>query len=381
MPQSQTSNPAGDARPTILLSANSSWNIFNFRLGLITALQGRGFKVAVAAPADDHAAALRKLGIDLVPLAIDSSGASPVRDLRLLAGYYRVLRRIRPAAFLGFTAKPNIYGSIAAAALGIRVINNISGLGTAFIEKTRLTKIVSALYRIALKRSSTVFFQNRDDCQLFTAAGLVTPDQARLLPGSGIDLDRFRPSGQPRAAGPFRFLFVGRLLWDKGLAELVEAARMVRHAHPEVRFQLLGAAGVANRTAVPADTLQGWIDEGLVEYLGADDDVRRHIDQADCLVLPSYREGLPKALLEGSAMGKPVIATDVPGCRDVVDDGRTGFLCEVRSARSLAEAMIRMIACSAEDRQAMGELGRRKVELEFCQSRVIDKYLEALERR
>ena len=199
-----------------------------------------------------------------------------------------------------------------------------------------------------------------------------------MLPGSGIDLARFKPGETKRAPGPFRFLLVARLLWDKGVAEYVAAARIVRAAHPGVRFQILGPVGVNNRTAVPSAALERWRAESLVEYLGESDDVRIAIDQADCIVLPSYREGLPRSLLEGAAMGKPLIATDVPGCRDVVVDGETGYLCEVRSADSLAAAMMKMLETPAGARRTMGERGRRKVEQEFCESRVVAKYLDAL---
>ena len=360
------------------MSANSCWNIVNFRSGLIRALQGRGYRIAVAAPEDEHRHKIADLGTEFVPVAINSSGLSVVEDLRLLARYVQVFRKVRPFAYLGFTAKPNIYGSLAARVVGAKVINNVSGLGTVFIKESPLTWLVSQLYRLSLRRSSTVFFQNRDDLGLFTRAGIVRVGQARLLPGSGVDLKRFRPTAKKQENGPFRFLFVARLLWDKGVAEYVEAARLVRSAHPDVVFQMLGPVGAINRTAVPSEELERWRAEGIIDYLGVSDDVRDAIQQSDCVVLPSYREGLPRALLEGSAMGKPLIATDVAGCRDVVIDGQTGFLCDARSARSLAEAMLKMISASDSQRSAMGARGRAKVEQEYCESRAIAKYFEAL---
>ena len=368
---------SGDGR-TILVSANSSWNIVNFRSGLIRSLQAGGYRVVVAAPQDEHSPKLAGLGATFVPIAVNSSGLSVIEDLRLLADYVKIFRKVRPFAFLGFTAKPNIYGSLAARSVRAKVINNISGLGTAFIKKSPLTWLVSHLYRLSLRRSVTVFFQNRDDLDLFTRAGIVRAGQARLLPGSGVDLERFKPLAKQRRDGPVRFLFVARLLWDKGVGEYVEAARIVRALHPEAVFQLLGPAGANNRTAVPSDELERWRGEGVIDYLGATDDVRAAMEQADCVVLPSYREGLPRALLEGSAMGKPLIATDVPGCREVVIDGQTGYLCEVRSVRSLADAMLKMIDASDSERSAMGARGRAKVEQEFCESRAISRYLEAL---
>lgn len=364
--------------PTIVISANSSWNIVNFRGGLIRALRNRGYRIVVAAPEDKQTSRLGEFGATFVHVPMNSSGLSIAEDLRLLLRYLKIFRKIKPFAYLGFTAKPNIYGSLAARAVGAKVINNVSGLGTVFIKRGPLTALLVQLYRFSFRTSSRVFFQNREDMELFITSRTVRRQQAELLPGSGVDLARFRPGDGVRAAGPFRFLLVGRLLWDKGVAEYVEAARLVSRSHPEVRFQILGPAGVNNRTAVPSSFLERWRAETAIEYLGESDDVRMAMEQADCIVLPSYREGLPRALLEGSAMGKPLIATDVPGCRDVVVDGETGYLCEVRSANSLAAAMLKMLELPAAERLAMGRRGRRKVEQEFCESLVIAKYLDAL---
>jgi glycosyltransferase involved in cell wall biosynthesis len=363
---------------TIIVSANSCWNIVNFRAGLIRALRNRGYRIVVAAPVDDHRSKIDDLGAQFVEVAMNSAGASVAEDLRLFVRYLGVMREFRPFAYLGFTAKPNIYGSLAARVVGARVINNISGLGTVFISHGMLTTLVKQLYRFSLRGSSTIFFQNRDDLELFVGSGLVRRERSKLLPGSGVDLERFTPGRGRRSPGPFRFLLPARLLWDKGVAEYVEAASLVRRSHPDVRFQIIGPAGAKNRTAVPPAVVERWQAEKAVEYLGHSDDVRPAIEQADCIVLPSYREGLPRVLLEGSAMGKPLIATDVPGCRDVVVDNETGYLCAERSAESLAEAMLRMLRTSPQDRRAMGERGRRKVEREFCETSMIAKYLEAL---
>jgi glycosyltransferase involved in cell wall biosynthesis len=363
---------------TIVISANSCWNIVNFRGGLIRALRDAGYRIVVAAPKDEHAPRLADLGVEFVPVPINSAGLSPAEDLRLFLRYRRLLRKLKPSAYLGFTVKPNIYGSLAARSVGAKVINNVSGLGTVFIKPGWVTALVTRLYRFAFRGSATVFFQNRDDLEQFTRAGIVRQDQAQLLPGSGVDLERFTPRPGAASPGAFRFLFVGRLLWDKGIGEYVEAARIVARSRPGTRFQVLGPAGANNRTAVPSSVVERWRAEMVIEHLGASDDVRTAIEQADCIVLPSYREGLPRALLEGSAMGKPLIATDVPGCRDVVVDGETGYLCAARSADSLAAAMLRMLETPAAERLGMGEAGRRRVEQEFCETRVIGKYLAAL---
>lgn len=362
----------------IIMSINASWNIVNFRAGLIRALQESGIDVVAVAPEDQWSAALAPLGVSYVPIAMDKSGASPTRDLQLLRDYGRILREVRPDAFLGFTAKPNIYGSLAAHRLSIPVLNNISGLGTAFIKQSWLTPVVSNLYRLALRKSHTIFFQNPDDRDLFVGKKLVPGQRTRLLPGSGIDLEAYRPdplSGAPTTT----FLLVARMLWDKGVGEFVEAARLVKREHPTARFQLLGFADADNRTAVSRDQLDAWVAEGLVEYLGATDDVRPFLRAAGCVVLPSYREGLPRSLLEAAAMGKPLIATDVPGCRDIVSDGNNGFLCAARDPSSLAAAMRKLLALPADARAAMGEKSREMVQDRYDERIVHRIYLDALQ--
>jgi glycosyltransferase involved in cell wall biosynthesis len=363
-----------------VLSVNASWNVVNFRSGLIRGLRREGLEVVVVAPRDSSSPALDRLGVSYIPIEMDNQGTSPPRDLRLLRDYWRILGRIRPDVFLGYTAKPNIYGSLAARSLGIPVINNVAGLGTAFIKRGWMERVVRRLYTHAFRRSSTIFFQNDTDREMFVDAGIVAADRTRLLPGSGIDLSHFRPVPVARGDGAgLRFLLVARLLWDKGVREFVEAARLVKRSRPDAQFQLLGFLDVANRTAIPRAAVDAWVQEGVVDYLGTADDVRPAMAAADCVVLPSYREGLPRVLLEAGAMAKPVIATDVPGCHHVVDEGVNGLLCAVRDPVSLSQAMLRMIALSGRERAAMGYAGREMVENRFDEKLVVERYLEAIE--
>lgn len=364
----------------IVISINAAWNVYNFRRGLIRGLEAAGHRVVALAPPDPFGERLRQEGIEFVEIAMDKQGLSPVRDLQLLVRYWRLLRRLKPDLFLGYTAKPNVYGSLAAQALGIPVINNVSGLGTAFIRGGLLSHVVSTLYRLAFRRSARVFFQNEDDRRLFLEKKTVKPDQARLLPGSGIDAARFRPSERGPSGGTDRvFLLVARLLRDKGIGEYVDAARQVRASFPDARFQLLGFLDAENRTAVRRDEVKAWVEEGLIEYLGEAEDVRPFIAAADCVVLPSYREGLPRTLLEAAAMAKPLIATDVPGCRHVVEAGVNGLLCNVRDADSLAEAMCEMIRAPQSLLEQWGRAGRARVEREFDERIIVRSYLEAIE--
>ncbi|HXG81905.1 MAG TPA: glycosyltransferase family 4 protein, partial [Sphingomicrobium sp.] len=361
--------------PLVLVSANAFWNIANFRSGLIDALVERGYRVLVAAPDLDPAWAAAR-GAESVAIAMDRSGLNPFRDLLLLIGYHRLIRCYRPSFFLGFTVKPNIYGSIAARFARCASIPNVSGLGTAFINPGPLSSLVAMLYRTAFRACPVVFFQNQDDREMFVARKIVRPDQARLLPGSGVDLDHFQP--QPEAGG-VRFLYVGRLLGDKGVREFVEAARMLRSDKPAWRFQLLGPVDEGNRSSIGRVELDRWVADGSIEYLGETGDVRPHLAGATAVVLPSYREGLPRSLLEAAAMARPMVATDVPGNRQLVRDGINGLLCRPRDPQSLAGAMRRMGDMEPDERAAMGRAARELVEREYDERLVIAAYLDALE--
>lgn len=362
----------------MVVSANSSWNIVNFRTGLIQALKRHRYAPVVVAPIDASAEAkLARLGVERAIVEVTRSGFNPFADLRLLGRYHSLLKNLRPICYLGFTIKPNIYGAIAARVLGIPVIANISGLGTAFMKTGALAALVTRMYRLGLSRARIVFFQNPDDLALFVTRKIVRTDQVRLLPGSGIDLERFKP-GAPASSGALTFLMIARLLGDKGVREYVEAARLVRLDLPDARFQLLGPIDEGNRSAVRRGELDRWKKEGVVEYLGAADDVRSYIEQATTVVLPSYREGLPRSLLEGAAMGKPLIATDVPGCREIVQEDVTGFLCRARDSASLAMAMRKLAHLSTEQRAEIGAAARQRVQEKFSEQFVINAYLEAL---
>ncbi len=364
-----------------MLSVNAAWNVVNFRAGLIRALADAGMEVVVVAPPDEAVPRLAALPCRYLALPMDKQGTRPDRDLKLWWRYRRLMQAERPDVFLGYTVKPNVYGSLAAHGLNIPVINNIAGLGAVFIQGGLLVRVVRRLYALALRRSATVFFQNKDDHALFVSHKLVRPVATRLIPGSGIDLQKFAQAPWPEANGrPLRFLLVARMLWDKGVGEYVEAARQLRVEYPDVEFALLGFVDVENPAAISRSQMDEWVAEGAVRYLGVTDDVRPQVAAADCVVLPSYREGTPRTLLEAAAMARPLVATNAVGCREVVHDGDNGFLCEVRSAISLADAMRRMIQLGGAERAAMGQRGRVRMEREFDEALVVKAYLNAIDR-
>ena len=366
----------------VLIALNSSWNLLNFRAGLIRALVAAGYEVVAIAPVDAYSARLSELGCRFVALPMDNKGTHPLHDLLLFLQFWLLLRGERPDVLLAYTVKPNVYGSLAAGLLGIPVVNNIAGLGAVFIKGGWLARLVRGLYRLALRRSAKVFFQNRDDRALFDDAGLIKPEKTDLLPGSGIDLARFSAEEKSSMLSakdvgrPFRFLLIARMLRDKGVVEYVAAAKQVRARWPNVECALLGFLDVQNPAAISTEEMNAWVAAGDVHYLGVSDDVRLEIAQADCIVLPSYREGTPRTLLEAAAMAKPIITTDAVGCREVVDDGVNGYLCQVRDADDLAAKMHAMLGLSVAERAAMGQAGRKKMELQFDEKIVINKYLQ-----
>lgn len=364
----------------VVLISNTAWYIYNFRRGLIKELQQQGYSVVAVAPPDEYAERLTEIGARFLPLPMDNKGTNPFRDLRLAFALRRLLSRERPCCALTFTVKPNVFGAFAARSLGIPVISNISGLGTVFIKRTWVTMVVRTLYRSALRFASKVFFQNPDDLELFVGNRLVDPSKSQLLPGSGVDTRWFTPPTPPdQPQGRFRFLLLGRLLWDKGVGEFVDAAAQLRRKFPDCEFVLMGFTDIDNATAIPMSKIEEWQKSGLLTYVAPAVDVREQLTKAHCVVLPSYREGTPKALLEAASMAKPIITTDVPGCRQVVEDGATGFLVKVRDAADLAEKMERMIGLTEGERVAMGLRGREKMIREFDERIVIRAYLQAVE--
>jgi len=367
-----------DPRPIACLSANTTWYVVNFRSRLIESLIDQGWRVVVLSPPDRHVERLAALGAEHVLLALDNAGTNPLRELGTLWRIRDAMARIRPAVVLTFTPKINIYLSLVARTLGVPVIANISGLGRAFVSGGWIEKVSRALYGVALRWPSTVFFQNEEDRAIFIKAGLVDAARTHRLPGSGVDVDRFSPRPKPHA-GPFQFLLVARLLWDKGVGEFVEAARIVKARHPDVEFALAGFLDVDNPSAVPRSAVEQWEREGVIRFLGSFDDMVPVYAQADCVVLPSYyREGVPRSLLEAASMGKPVITTDSVGCRDTVEDGVTGFLVRPRDADHLAEMFGLMLARSDADAARMSLQARQRALRQFDEQFVLDAYADAI---
>ncbi|HYG17935.1 MAG TPA: glycosyltransferase family 4 protein [Ohtaekwangia sp.] len=363
----------------IAIVLNTSWNIYNFRMSFIRTLLDQGHEVHTIAPVDDYTPLLIEAGCIHHKVRMDSRGANPIKDSALIVELFMIYRRIRPDIILHYTIKPNVYGTLAAAMLGIPVVNNVCGLGTVFLKDNLVSAIAILLYKISFRFAQKVFFQNPDDLKLFLDKGLVPAAAVDLVPGSGIDLKRFQPTGFARNKS-FTFLLISRLITDKGIIEYIEAVKKLRSSGVDARFQILGAMDPQHKRGIKVEVIQEWIRSGVIEYLGTTDDVRLFINKADCIVLPSYREGTPRTLLEAASSSKPIIATDVPGCNHVVVNNFNGFLCKLKDADDLADKMRQMAGLENKTLRVFGENGRAKMEAEYNESVVINKYLAALEK-
>lgn len=365
-------------KPVVFLTSNTSWYLYNFRASTIQALRAQGNRVICLSPPDDFSQRLvDELGAEHIALPLDGKSTGAVQELRSLRFIWAVMRRYRPDFVFNFTVKMNIYCGLVCALQKIPFANNISGLGTAFIHDSWLFRRVRQVYGLVNRRAQRLFFQNEEDLGVFRGKGMLGDTPYTLLPGSGVDLQRFQASPLPEG-GPFTFIMIARLLGDKGVREYAEACRLLKAEGLDVRCLLVGPLGVSNRTAISEEEVRQWQSEGIVEYPGATDDVRPLIEQAHVLVLPSYREGMPRTVLEAAAMGRPAIVTDVPGCRHAILSEVTGWLCEVRSAESLAGVMRRVLGMAPAELQRAGEAARGRMEERFSEDLVVGAYLGCL---
>lgn len=361
----------------IAIVINTSWNIYNFRMGLIKSLKANGIEVHTIAPEDEFSTLLVQNDCNYTALPMDNTGTNPIKDIGLTYRLFKVYKRIKPDLILHFTIKPNIYGTAAATLLGIPVINNVSGLGTIFMNNSYVNRLARFMYKVAFRYPKQVFFQNSDDRDLFIKLKLIKPEISALLPGSGIDLGHFMPKAFKKNK-EFTFLLISRLIYEKGIIEYVEAVKALKSKGVNAKFQLLGATDPSHKRGITTEMLEQWINSNIIEYLGTTDDVRQFIDKADCIVLPSYREGTPRTLLEAASSGKPIVATNVPGCNHVVENNYNGFLCKLKDAEDLAVKMSNMLLLNEETLALMGKNGRKKVETQFDEKIVVEKYLASI---
>jgi glycosyltransferase involved in cell wall biosynthesis len=372
------------AKPYKLIAfvSNSAWSIYNFRLDVITHLVNQGYEVLVLAPDDEYSTLLQQSGCRFIHVNFDNRRKDPFQDFALYRQLKQHYRQQRPDFIFHFVAKPNIYGSLAAAALNIPSVAVITGLGYPFARRNWLYWVLETLYKRALRKTKEVWFLNNEDAKIFITERIVNIEKVKVLPGEGINTQYFAPDKSMRKKHEnFRFLMSTRLLKSKGVSLYADAARILKKKNYDVQFELIGFFEKNHPDSIAQEELSRWQQEGLIQYSGFARDVRPYLQQADCFIFPSfYNEGIPRCLMEAASMELPIITSNNRGCREVVLNNSSGFLCRLHDPFDLADKMERMINLSAEERQRMGQHGRALVHKKFSIEKVIAEYTDTLTR-
>ncbi|NNF21731.1 MAG: glycosyltransferase family 4 protein [Saprospiraceae bacterium] len=365
----------------IALVSNTTWNIHNFRLNIISKLLHEGHEVIVMAPVDEYIHYKENFPqVKHVPIRkLDRDSINPIKDLKLAIELSNLYAKVKPDFIVHYTVKPNIYGGIAARFNKIPSVAVVTGLGFAFIHNGFIKKVTQSLYKISAGGHLKFIFENDADKVLFEETGLIKKGQGASVKGCGVDTNYFlsKTSLQDKN-GRTIFTFIGRLLYDKGVKEFIEAAHIVKSKFSDSEFWLIGEIDKENPSAIKEDDLVDWIRGTDIQYHGSTRDVRKYIDQSDCIVLPSYREGMSRIIMEGMSMERPIITTDTPGCRETVENGKNGFVVPVKNSLALSEAMIKLYHLSPEERKQMGEYGRQKAINEFSESKIAEDFYHIL---
>lgn len=365
----------------VALVANTAWYFYNFRLEFLRFLRARGFELLLVAPEDQYSAKLRELGFSFRSLDLKRRSLNPLGEFLTLLDTYKIYREYKPDIVHHHTVKCVLYGTIAARLSGVhRVLNSVTGLGHLFLSDSIRIRVIRKcllwVYRLFSRGKCFRFlFQNSDDLELFRRLGIVKAGSYVLIRGSGVDTKRFVPLYRQESECAPRLLFASRLLREKGIYELVEALRQLRRAGLRFEFRCAGTADEGNPSAIRREDLDSWEREGIVHFLGHLDSIDEEICAADIVLLPSWREGVPKILLEGASAGKALLATDVPGCREVVEHGKTGWLVPARNPEALAEGL-RILISDPALRLRLGSAAREKVVREFDQDLIHQKTSE-----
>ena len=373
-------NAAEPKKIKIAVIENGLFSTYTMRDGLMQRLLKEGYDITILTHTNSFESQVEKTGLKVVN--IGSGNLNPAKVSKYIFSLYKALKRLQPDVCLTFSIRPAIWGNFLTRYLKIPTITNITGVGPLFTSKNFAYRIARSIYRFALKKTKKVYFQNFDDMNLFLENKFVTEDIAERIPGSGVDYQKFSPiTLEEKSHENFIFLFIGRLIKDKGIFEFVEAARNIQKKYPNVIFNVIGPfwhQNLKSNTITKTD-LQNWITEGIIDYQGEKKDVRKFIAESDCIVLPSYREGASNILLEAASMEKPIITTNTTGCKEIVEDGITGFLCSVKDSKDLAEKMEKMLLILPEQRIEMGKKGRQKIIKEFDKQLVVNAYLKAID--
>lgn len=361
----------------VLLLGNHGFVIYNFRKELIQRLLRDGYEVYVSLPYDEKVDVMISWGCKFVETNVDRRGTNPATDLKLVGHYVKILKDIKPDVVLTYTIKPNLYGGIACRMLNVPCINNITGLGSGFSGNPALKFLLTNLYKVGLKKSKCVFFQNTEDMNTLLDNKIVKGSY-ELIPGSGVNLKEYEFVEFP-AEDNLNFIFIGRIMKDKGIDQYLEAAKEVKTKYPMVNFNVIGF--IEKSQAHYNDLINQYDNEGYINYLGYQSDVRPFIQEASCLIQPSHGgEGLSNVLLETAATGRALIASDIAGCRETIDEGVNGYTFKEKSSESLVNKIEKFISLSYIEKTDMGKKSRKKIENEFDRRIVIESYLKQIKK-
>ena len=361
----------------IILFANT-FEYFVLRINFLKELKNSGYKIFLIGSSDKFKKDFDNMGIETVHLTIKRKSKNLITEFYLLIKLFKILNQIKPNIILSFTIKPVIYCGILNRFLRIPIISTMTGIGPYFFKHDLFNFFMRKLFKFSQKNTTKIVLQNKDDLDFFIKNNLITNAQSIVIPGFGIDANYFSVSTYPKNQN-VTFLLIARMLWNKGIGEYLEAARNIKKNKPHINFQLLGTIDKENAYCISQEQMDSWVEEKLVKYLGYVDDVRPFISKANCIVLPSYREGMPRALLQACSMGRPIITTNVPGCRDVVIHNKNGFLCEAKNSKDLTDKMINFINLSLSEKIKMGNEGRKIAEKNFDENIVIKKYFDTIQ--
>lgn len=356
----------------ILIFTNKDTGLYKFRKELLQQLINDGVHVFIALPDGEYIPLLKKMGCIFCETPVDRRGMNPWKDLRLLIRYNRLIRKIRPDIVLTYTIKPNIYGGIICRLYHVKYIETITGLGTAIEDKGILSKILLLLYKVGLKNASQVFFQNAENQRFFKENKMVK--KSRLISGSGVNLQEHCFEEYPTEDGELRFIFIGRIMKDKGIEELLICAEQLKAVYPNIYFDLVGNYDEESYRAQVEELEK----KGIVKYLAFQSDVHSVIKRYHAIILPTYHEGLSNVLLEAAACGRPVLTTRIPGCRETYEEEVSGIGFEAKNTKSLIEAVEKFIGLAYEEKREMGIQGRKKMEREFDRQLVIEAYMQEI---
>ena len=360
-------------KPYVMIVVNAVSNLLNFRHELILALIDRGYGVVIVSPSGTALQMYEQMGCKVVVQAVNRHGRNVIQDMTLMMKYFQVIQEWKPFCILTYTIKPNLYAGLAARMLRVPYLIHITGLGIAFSNKSFMTSVIIHMYRRVLKHAKCVFFQNKSNRQTFIRLKIPFRHSV-VLPGSGVNLSFYKKQEYPTDDGVFRLLFISRIMKDKGIHEVVNAARILGKKYGNIEFHILGACEDDY-----APRMEEWAKEKNIIYHGAQKDTRPFMKQCDCLIHPSYHEGMSNVCLEAAATARPILASNIPGCREIFDEGISGIGFEPRNVSALVKAIETYIRIPYAERKRMGEKARKKVEEKFDRKFVINAYMDELE--